>query len=158
MTVDIFTPASLYPQVSKRMRHLLLSLLVLCLPLKCWGENDEVLASLEEFLEFAQYAEGTITPEQMSSLGLAAFHLVDTRSSELFDRGHIPGAVNIEWREVIAKRDRLPGDKPVLLYCDTGMLSSRAHFALRLLGYENVKVLFGGYNSWLLQPPPGASH
>ena len=137
------------------MRNLYLFLVMLSLPLPTWGENGEVLAALEEFLEFAEYAEGAIKPEQMASLGLAEFHLVDTRTKGQFAKGHIPGAVNIEWREIIAKRDQLPTDQSIILYCDTGMLSSKAHFALRLLGYENVKVLFGGYNNWLLQRVPG---
>ncbi|MEN8178207.1 MAG: rhodanese-like domain-containing protein [Pseudomonadota bacterium] len=133
------------------MRNLLISFAIICLPLNCWAENGAVLEALEDFLEFAEYAEGAITPDQMNSMGLAEFYLVDTRLKNLYDKGHIPGAVNIEWREVIAKRDQLPADKSVILYCDTGLLSSKAHFALRLLGYENVKVLFGGYNSWLVQ-------
>jgi rhodanese-related sulfurtransferase len=36
----------------------------------------------------------------------------------------------------------------VLLYCDTGMVSSRAYLALKLAGYDNLKVLLGGYRAW----------
>ena len=39
-------------------------------------------------------------------------------------------------------------DKTVVLYCDTGLLSAKAHLVLRLAGYENVKVLQGGYLMW----------
>lgn len=131
------------------MRYLLISLAICCLPLKCLAENGAILDALEEFLEFAEYAEGAITPEQMDSIGLQAFYLVDTRSKNQFDHSRIPGAVNIEWREIVAKRAQLPSDIPIVLYCDTGLLSSKAHFTLRLLGYENVKVLFGGLNSWV---------
>ena len=133
------------------MRYLIILFVLICLPLKCWAENGVVLEALEDFLEFAEYSEGAITPDQMSSVGLPAFYVVDTRLENLYDKGHIPGAVHIEWRDVVARRDELPVDKPVLLYCDTGLLSSKAHFALRLIGQENVKVLFGGYNSWLMQ-------
>jgi rhodanese-related sulfurtransferase len=42
----------------------------------------------------------------------------------------------------------LPKDRLIVLYCDTGILSSKAHFALRLVGYEQVKVLFNGYEGW----------
>ncbi|MDJ0805366.1 MAG: rhodanese-like domain-containing protein [Gammaproteobacteria bacterium] len=133
------------------MRNLILLIALACLPLKAWTENGAVLEALEDFLEFAEYAEGAITPDQLSSVGLQAFLVVDTRLDSQFDKGHIPGAVNIEWRDVVAKRDQLPLEKPIILYCDTGLLSSKAHFALRLLGRENVKVLFGGFNSWLMQ-------
>ena len=41
-----------------------------------------------------------------------------------------------------------PKDKPVLLYCNTGTLSAQAGFALRLAGYENVRILQGGFAEW----------
>ena len=41
-----------------------------------------------------------------------------------------------------------PKDKPVLIYCNTGTLSAQAGFALRLAGYENVRILQGGYAEW----------
>jgi rhodanese-related sulfurtransferase len=124
---------------------------MLCLPMKPWAEDAGLVEALEEFLEFAEYSEGAVTPDQLSSLGLQAFYLVDTRLKEQFAQRHIPGAIHIEWRQILAQREQLPRDKTVLLYCDTGLLSSKAHFALRLLGRDNVKVLYGGFNSWRTQ-------
>ncbi len=138
------------------MRHLIISLAMLCLPLKSWAEDAAVLAALEEFLEFAEYAEGAISPEQIAGIGLEAFFIVDTRLKDHFEAGHIPGAVHLEWREIVAKRHQIPADKPVVLYCDTGLLSSKAHFALRLLGYENIKVLSGGFNNWVIRQGLGS--
>jgi rhodanese-related sulfurtransferase len=125
---------------------------VLCLflPLLAWAENDPLRDALQEFMEFADYSEGAITAEQLNNLGLHTFLLIDTRMADQFATFHLPGAVHIEWREVIARQDEIPIDRPVLLYCDTGLLSSKAHFALRLLGYDKVKVLFGGLNGWKL--------
>ena len=74
---------------------------------------------------------------------------IDTRSPERFAAGHIPGAINIEWRQILTRRGEIPDDRPVVLYCDTGMLSSKAHMALRIAGREDVKVLFRGYGAWL---------
>ena len=73
---------------------------------------------------------------------------VDTRNKGQFEAGHIPGARHIEWREILARRDEIPTDVPVVLYCETGLLSSKAHFALSVSGRENVKVLWGGYLMW----------
>ena len=137
------------------MRRLLLILIMLGLPLSSFGETDAVISALEEFLDFAEYAEGAISQEQLDSIDGVELHLVDTRSAELYRQGHMPGAVNIEWREILAKREQLPEDRPVILYCDTGLLSAKAHFALRLLGHENVKVLSGGYDKWLLEQNTG---
>jgi rhodanese-related sulfurtransferase len=99
-------------------------------------------------MEFAEYSAGAISPDQLMSIGLPAFVIVDTRQKKQFETGHLPGAVNIEWREVVARRDEIPNDRSVVLYCDTGLLSSKAQFSLSLLGYENVKVLYGGINNW----------
>jgi rhodanese-related sulfurtransferase len=122
--------------------------LSLLLPLGGWADNDGVRDALQEYLEFAEYAEGAISVEQMLDVGLASFTIVDTRLEHQYDEQHLPGAVNIEWREIVTRDREIPRDRPVVLYCDTGLLSSKAHLALRLLGHENVKVLFGGFNEW----------
>jgi rhodanese-related sulfurtransferase len=126
------------------------TLILICwfIPFTSSAETDPVLEAIQEFMEFAAYSEGAISPDQLMGLGLSTFIIVDTRQSKQFSSEHLPGAVNIEWREVIARRAEIPKDRPVVLYCDTGLLSSKAHFALRLLGYENVKVLYGGINNW----------
>ena len=74
--------------------------------------------------------------------------MIDARDAGQFSKGHIPGAVNIEWRKVLEQRERSPKDKMVLIYCNTGSLSAQAGFALRVAGYENVKILQGGFEEW----------
>ncbi|MGV0951581.1 MAG: rhodanese-like domain-containing protein [Azonexus sp.] len=34
------------------------------------------------------------------------------------------------------------------MYCNTGSLSAQAGFALRVAGYENVRILQGGFAEW----------
>jgi rhodanese-related sulfurtransferase len=48
----------------------------------------------------------------------------------------------------MAKRNEIPKDKPVLVYCNVGTLSAQAGLVLRLAGYENVRILQGGFNEW----------
>jgi len=43
--------------------------------------------------------------------------VVDVRSKEEFDQGHIPGAVSIPWEEMEARYNELPGDKEIITYC-----------------------------------------
>lgn len=74
--------------------------------------------------------------------------IIDARDAAQFAKEHIPGAVNIEWRQVLAKSSSIPKDKAVLIYCNTGSLSAQAGFALRVSGWENVKILQGGYAEW----------
>ena len=56
--------------------------------------------------------------------------------------------MNIEWRQVLAQRSSIPKDKPVLIYCNTGSLSAQAGFALRIAGYDNLRILQGGFAEW----------
>ncbi len=105
--------------------------------------------ALQGFLDFATYAEGAITPDQITGAGQSEFHFTDTRSAGQYAHSHITGALNIEWRKILVRRDQVQADRSVVLYCDIGLLSSKAHIALRLLGYdENLKVMFSRYNNW----------
>jgi len=110
--------------------------------------DNPAIEAMRDYMEFATYSDGAISPEQIAGEDLSQFHIVDTRNAGQYDAGHIPGAVNIEWRQILARRDELPTEKTILLYCETGLLSSKAHFALRVAGYDNVKVLWGGYVMW----------
>ena len=112
------------------------------------AEERKNLALIQEFLDFVEYAEGTISTEQLSSIDSNEIIYIDARNQGQYNEGHIPGAINIDWRETLKRMDEIPRDKPVVLYCETGILSSKAHFMLRLAGYENVKVLWGGYIVW----------
>ena len=110
--------------------------------------DNPAIEAMQEYLDFAEYSEGSISAEQLASIDSGAVFFVDTRNRGQYGEGHIPGAVNIEWRQILARRDEIPADRPVVLYCETGLLSSRAYFALRVAGRDNVKVLWGGYLMW----------
>jgi len=88
-------------------------------------------------------------PEQIPAEDWPNFFVIDARDAEQYATGHIDGAVNIEWRQVLERQDEIPGDQPVLIYCDTGAISAQAGLILRVVGYDNVRILRGGYNSWL---------
>jgi rhodanese-related sulfurtransferase len=120
--------------------------LVLCSPLQ--AEESAVLEEVQAYLDFATYSDGSITLEQLNDTGGQQVLFIDTRSSDQFADAHIPGAIHIEWREVLSRRDEVPNDKPVVFYCNTGTLSAKAQFMLRLAGQENVKVLHGGFDAW----------
>lgn len=115
------------------------------------GQRGAAVEAMQEYMDFAEYGEGAIATEQILDAGVAAFTFVDVRSPVQYQAEHIPGAMNIEWRQILARRAELPDDRPAVLYCDTGLLSSKAQFALRVAGVDNVKVLYGGLLMWRAQ-------
>ncbi|HHT00262.1 MAG TPA: rhodanese-like domain-containing protein [Thiomicrospira sp.] len=111
-------------------------------------EENPAIEVMQDYFDFAQYSGGTIFKEQLAKLEPETILYIDTRNPQQYEAGHIDNAINIEWRELLSRKDEVPTDKTVVVYCDTGLLSSKAHFALSVAGFENVRVLFGGYLKW----------
>lgn len=107
--------------------------------------EDEILG----YMDFATAAEGIILPEQLTEDLFYQILFVDTRSAQAYGEGTIPGAIHIEWREVPGRLSELPEQGTVVLFCDTGVRSSQATFAARVLGHTNVLVMQSGYLGWL---------
>ena len=66
--------------------------------------------------------------------------LVDVRTKEEYEAGHMEGAVNIPYTEIHRQAKlRIPNKKsPVIVYCSTGKRSSQAAKSLLYLGYQKV--------------------
>jgi rhodanese-related sulfurtransferase len=111
-------------------------------------DKAKLMDELSGYLEFVDYGGGIIFAEQIPKNEYAKMMVIDARDAAQFAKEHIPGAVNIEWRQVIAKSGDIPKNKPVLIYCNTGSLSAQAGFALRVSGWENVRILQGGFSEW----------
>jgi rhodanese-related sulfurtransferase len=120
----------------------------LSVPSVSYAEDKVAISAMEAYFDFSEYEGGTILPEQIPAEDWKNIHVIDTRDAEQFQKAHIPGAVNIDWRKVLGQRSKLPGDKMVLLYCNAGTLSSQAAIALRVAGMENVRILQGGFTEW----------
>jgi rhodanese-related sulfurtransferase len=113
--------------------------------------SEAVTEALEDYFMMAGPTGGSLGPEQIPAEEWANFAVIDTRSAARYEAGAIPNAIHIEWREVLARKDELPSDQPLLLYCDTGVLSAQAMMALKLAGFEKAKVLRGGYAAWVVE-------
>lgn len=114
----------------------------------CAAENPAVVKAIEEYMDFSEYGSSLIWPEQIPAEDWRRIMVIDARDAAQFAKGHIPGAVNIEWRQVVARRHEIGKDGLVVIYCNSGTLSAQAAFALRLLGWDNVKVLQDGFEGW----------
>ena len=75
--------------------------------------------------------------------------ILDVRTQEEYDQGHIPGATQISHEEIAEKAERVLTDKDqlILVYCRSGRRSKIAAEALVELGYTNIKE-FGGIIDW----------
>jgi rhodanese-related sulfurtransferase len=133
----------------KRMSWMVALVLSVSMPLAT--ASEAVVEALEDYFMMAGPTGGSLGPEQIPAEEWANFVVVDTRSAARFEAGAIPNAIHIEWREVLSRQDELPSDQPLLLYCDTGVLSAQAMMALKLTGFEKAKVLRGGYAAWVAE-------
>ena len=75
--------------------------------------------------------------------------ILDVRTQEEYDQGHIPGATQISHEEIAEKAEDVLTDKNqlILVYCRSGRRSKIAAEALVELGYTNIKE-FGGIIDW----------
>lgn len=65
--------------------------------------------------------------------------LVDVRpEKQVSEEGMIEGAINVPFDAVEGNLDKLPKDKTIALYCNTGTKSAEVAKQLEDLGYENV--------------------
>lgn len=136
------------PTVTKYLQGLLAALFSLVLLAAPVAAESPAVKAMQEYMEFAPYEAGIIVPQQLSKDVFESVVLIDTRDAGQFAKGTIPGARNIEWREVLTRIGEIPTDKKVILFCNTGSLSAQAAFALRVAGRDNVLVLQTGIDGW----------
>ncbi len=118
-----------------------------CLPMAAQAQADKAtLNALEGYFDFVDANAGTILPEQIPAEDYKKFFVLDVRDAAQFAKEHVPGAANIEWRQVFAQRAKLPRDKTLLVYCNTSSFAAQVAMALRMDGFENVRLLYGGLN------------
>ena len=97
----------------------------------------------------------------------------DARSKEEFEGskvlaergGHIPGAINIDWLELIDRNRHtrlvdlkllqqrldqlgLSKDKTIITHCQTHHRSGLTYLAMKILGYPNIKGYHGSWSEW----------
>jgi rhodanese-related sulfurtransferase len=88
--------------------------------------------------------------------GSPGFVLLDSRSLQAWDQGHVPGAVHLPGRELAARADgELDRSVPIVTYCwGPGCNgATRAALALALLGFR-VREMIGGFEYWAREGLP----
>ncbi|MGJ8687084.1 MAG: sulfurtransferase [Spongiibacteraceae bacterium] len=120
--------------------------------------DDSVMVSVEEI---------------KSRIGEPNFAIWDARSAQEYNGekvlaargGHIPGAVNIDWLDLIdrennmrfkdlaALRQRLlekslSSDKNIITHCQTHHRSGLSYLLMKILGYPNIRGYDGSWGEW----------
>lgn len=96
--------------------------------------------------------------------------IVDTREPGEYDEGHIPGAIHLNWRDLLDDQTRgiksrgelesileskgITTERRVVLYCNTARRISHTYVVLRHLGYEDVAFYEGSLTEWAAADQP----
>jgi len=80
------------------------------------------------------------------------YFIVDIRAADKYAEGHIPGAVNSTYADILTTVETYnTDDKPVLVACYSGQTAAHAVVALRLSGYTDAKTVMWGMSGWAVQ-------
>ena len=102
-------------------------------------ESDITIISVQEANKLIE--ENNENPE---------FVILDVRTIEEHETGHIPDSVNIDYksskfRDQISELDK---EKIYLTYCRSGRRSAKSAETMKELGFENIYMIDGGIVAW----------
>ncbi len=142
-----------------------------------WLREDRELTDLEPDIK-RKIFEPYLVPDKIATaeyilenISNPEVVLLDVRSKEEYSGdkirakrgGHIPGAVNIEWKksmnddqtfkspEVLNEmfiKQGVTKIKEIITYCQLAVRASHTYFTLRMLGYPRVRVYNGSWGEW----------
>jgi rhodanese-related sulfurtransferase len=85
-----------------------------------------------------------VTPSQVDHDA----YLLDVREPDEWDAGHAPGAHLVPMMEIPARMAEVPTDADVVVVCRSGARSGQVVSYLMGNGWDNVRNLDGGMQSW----------
>ena len=112
--------------------------------------NQALIATIDEVLAKVARPAGNL-------------FILDNRSREAFDAGHIGGAApvphvdnlhydgtfkSIEWIKLMYRDKGIRENNIIILYCRSGTSSATSFLALHNAGFENVKMFDGSWLEW----------
>ena len=92
-----------------------------------------------------------ISDAQFTEIQDTDYILVDVRTAEEYESGHIQDAVNFDFYSESFQKEILSLDKSssIILYCRTQNSSTKTANYLKENGYKEITVLEGGITSWV---------
>jgi rhodanese-related sulfurtransferase len=98
-----------------------------------------------------------VTPDDVEKLLSANKDILvlDVRTPEEFEMGHIAGAKNISFLDVeFAKNVEAVSGKPIVLHCAAGPRSTKALEVLKTKSFPAIYHMNGGYKAWVAANKP----
>jgi rhodanese-related sulfurtransferase len=136
----------------KKLKYLLFLLALPALMIRCGNNGQETYGSADELVTKQNNGFKYVSAEKLRELmneQLPGIRVIDVREPEEFEKGHIPGAVNIP-RGVLEFSDRISNRREsILLYCDDQSRSVLSANALKMLKYRRLAILEGGFEKWV---------
>jgi len=110
----------------------------------CGAVSDEAVSAA---------AGSTITATELKTMQDRGddFLLVDVREPAEWEIVRIPGAVLIPKGDLPSRLSELPQNKPVVMYCKTGVRSAETLALLKNAGFKDALHVQGGVSAWATQ-------
>jgi rhodanese-related sulfurtransferase len=123
-----------------------MAFLAILLAVILWGILDSVKT---EKGNTAASSWDTLNQEQViKELNNANVTVVDVRERELYEKAHIPGAINIPFNEFEERYTELNKTEKIIFVCHGGPMGEETSEFLIEKGYKNVANLKDGMASW----------
>lgn len=119
--------------------------------------NEDMLARYDEVkkIVLANDQQAILIDSREEKRYLGIEEPIDKKS------GRIPRAVNKVWLDVVDNGffkekamyerhfDEFTADQPLIVYCGSGVTAIPNYIALKIAGYEDVKVYIGSFSDWI---------
>jgi len=120
------------------------------------NKMDEMLKTMT--FEFFGSGKHKISPSMHLTEKNSLF--LDVRSNEelatiAFSLVHHMPVLHIPINEIPERISEIPRDKIVGVFCSSGVRSTMVYFYLRVLGFDNVRIIEGGYFELVEELKPG---
>lgn len=105
--------------------------------------------NLQQLLAEAKANVGHISAEELTEAEHPVI-LIDVRDEADYDEEHLPNAVSLPRGYLELDIDEVAPDQGahIVTYCGGGTRATLSANTLKIMGYDNVSVLTGGFRGW----------
>ncbi len=106
--------------------------------------------TLNNFLKLKNYRANSYTPKELEALAKQKdkYVVIDVRTKQEYDKGHIPGALHADYHNTEALKKMAAGKTPITYCSFSAMRGPYAAYQLYQAGFKDVSVLEGGMTRW----------